>query len=362
MFLLREALPDDLEQLRGLARVLNTLNLPDDSARLEKLLQVSRQSFDQVYRRPRFRDYLFVLEDAQKNQLIGSCLIIAQHGTHERPAVYFDMREEQKFSSTLDKYFIHPVLQLRFDYDGPTEIGGLILDKAYRSHPLKLGRALSFVRFLFIGLHRELFRSRIVAELLPPLNPDGTSELWDCLGKNFTELDYRKADLLSRDNVEFIRSLFPSTPIYTALLPAEVRNIIGVVGPKTQPAKRMLEKIGFSWDRSIDPFDGGPTYAVQTERCAPVIQTRREAYRGALSAREPAQGRALVCRETTEGRAPDGSLQPRFVATLCDYQLLDEGPESGLKLRLAGAEDKDLGALKAFRALKLGDELGFLPL
>ncbi|QDG51954.1 arginine N-succinyltransferase [Persicimonas caeni] len=320
MFLLREVIPTDLEQLRDLARRLNTLNLPNDSARLQKLVDVSRGSFGGVYREAKFRDYLFVLEDLAEDRLIGSCLIIAQHGTYERPAVYFNVREEQKYSTTLDKHFVHQVLQLTFNYDGPTEIGGLILHPDYRGHQLKLGKLLSFVRFLFIGLHRDLFRDRIVAELLPPLNPDGTSDLWDCLGQNFTHLDYRTADLLSRDNVEFIRSLFPSTPIYTSLLPEHVRDLIGVVGKRTRPAKRMLEGIGFRWDHSIDPFDGGPTYAVEANRCEPVTRTKRVAFAGEFGEDERADGRALVSVE-------DESREARFMASLCEYREVDGGVE-----------------------------------
>ncbi len=341
MFLLREVIPSDLEQIRALARRLNTLNLPNDSARLQKLIDVSRGSFGGVYREAKFRDYLFVMEDVEHERLVGSCLIIAQHGTYERPAVYFNVREEQKYATTLDKHFIHQVLQLSFNYDGPTEIGGLILHPEYRGHPLKLGKLLSFVRFLFIGMHRDLFRDRIVAELLPPLNPDGTSDLWDCLGRNFTGLDYRTADLLSRDNVEFIRSLFPSTPIYTALLPEHVRGLIGVVGKQTRPARKMLEGIGFKWDHSIDPFDGGPTFAVEAERCPPVVGTRRESFVGELAADAPADGRALVAVENR-------SREARFMATLCDYRRVDAGVElrSPLLERLGPVDEVGLMALE----------------
>lgn len=353
MFLLREALPSDLDQLQGLARTLNTLNLPDDSARLKRLVDISRESFDETYRKPQFRDYLFVLEDVAQKRLIGSCLIIAQHGTHERPAVYYDVHDEQKYSSTLDKLIVHRVLQLRFDYDGPTEIGGLILAPDYRSHPLKLGRILSFVRFLFIGMHRERFRDEVVAELLPPLNDDGTSDLWDCLGRNFTDLNYREADLLSRDNVEFIRNLFPNKPIYTALLPENVRSIIGVVGKKTVPARRMLEKIGFSWDNSIDPFDGGPTFSVKTDECAPISDTRRIAYLGPIGAGKIMDGQALVALDTT-GIPHDGDeLVPRFQAVFCDYRRVDGNEDAGVELNLPD--------LPGFAELVVGDEVGFLP-
>src|SRR3546814_4797926 len=59
----------------------------------------------------------------------------------------------------------------------------LFRSPAYRGAPGRLGKQLSFVRFLFIGRHPTWFRDRVLAELLPPLMTDGrrseehTSEL-----------------------------------------------------------------------------------------------------------------------------------------------------------------------------------------
>src|SRR5690606_6435857 len=113
------------------------------------------------------------------------------------------------------------------------------------------------------------------AELLPPLNADGTSELWNSLGANFTGLDYTTADKLSRQNIEFIRSLFPQTPIYTTLLLEHVRALIGQVGPPTKPVEKMLKSIGFHADLSIDPFDGGPTFSVAMDQCELIKRIQR---------------------------------------------------------------------------------------
>jgi arginine N-succinyltransferase len=41
--------------------------------------------------------------------------------------------------------------------------------------------------------------------------------------------------------------------------------MIGVVGPETRGVERMLAKIGFSYARRIDPFDGGPHYVAKTD-------------------------------------------------------------------------------------------------
>ena len=65
------------------------------------------------------------------------------------------------------------------------------------------------MRFLFIAMHRTDFRDEVLAELLPPLEPDGTSHLWEALGRHFTGLSYREADRLCKRNKEFIRGPVP---------------------------------------------------------------------------------------------------------------------------------------------------------
>ena len=103
-------------------------------------------------------------------------------------------------------------------------------------------------------------RERLIAELLPPLLPDGRSLLWEAIGKKFTGLEYPEADKLSRQNKEFIKELFPSSDLYASLFPARVQKMIGEVGPRTVGVRRMLERIGFRYVSHIDPFDGGPHY------------------------------------------------------------------------------------------------------
>ena len=123
------------------------------------------------------------------------------------------------------------MLRIGYNYKGLTEIGGLVVRPEFRRHPERLGRLLMSVRFLYIARHRDAFRDEVLSELMPPLEPDGTSLLWESLGRQFTGLSYQEADRLSQDNKEFIRALFPQDPLYASLLPAHVQERIGEVGP-----------------------------------------------------------------------------------------------------------------------------------
>ena len=318
------------------------MNLPADRKVLRALIKYSRASFGHKFEDPYDREYIFVLRDLDADRVIGTCMIIAQHGSYDRPSVYFNVREEQKYSATISKHLRHQILQLTLNFDGPTEIGGLILHPDYRGHPLKLGKLLAFVRFLYIGMHPKYFRDELVAELLPPLRDDGTSDLWDALGRNFTGLDYMTADKMSRQNIEFIQNLFPFTPIYTALLPDQVANQIGRVGYPTKPVKRMLESIGCRWDRSIDPFDGGPTFRVHTSQCEALRRVSWETFAGPLEPEkvEP-DGIAMIGFEYE-------SKLVRFRATYGQYRRTDDG----IRFYSEGVD---------MLRMKPGDTFAFLP-
>jgi arginine N-succinyltransferase len=260
MLLLRDAQKSDLPGLKRLAAELNTVNLPNNLEELAELVEKSAKSFSGRIRNPLEREYLFVLEDTRKGKVIGTSLIIAQHGTYDAPHTYYQVGEREHYSATLDRHFRHKILSIGYNYEGPTEIGGLVVDRPYRGDPEKPGKQLSYVRFLYIAMHRSLFRDKVLAELLPPLLPDGRSLLWEFIGKKFTGLTYQEADRLSRQNKEFIKELFPASEIYASLFPDRTQRVIGEVGSESRAVQRMLERIGFRYVDRIDPFDGGPHY------------------------------------------------------------------------------------------------------
>lgn len=260
MLLLRDAQRSDLSSLARLAKVLNTVNLPYDERALARIIERSVRSFSGRLRDPLARHYVFVAEEPRTGRIVGTSMVIAQHGTRESPCTFFDVSEREHYSSSLDRHFRHPVLSIGYHFDGPTEIGGLVVDPALRGGAEKPGKQLAFVRFLYMAMHPDRFRATVLAELMPPLGRDGRSLFWEAFGRRFTDLDYQTADKLSRENKEFIQQLFPPVDVYATLFPERVRKLLGSVAPETEPIRHLLEQVGFSYVSRIDPFDGGPHY------------------------------------------------------------------------------------------------------
>lgn len=272
-FLVRSARREDVSSLVDLTKQFSLLNLPADKRIISEKIEKSEASFRGDLEKSE-AEYLFVLEDREEDLVVGSSLIMAKHGTEKVPHSYFKVFKVNHFSEDLGFGFIHQVLKFHLDYDGPSEIGGLLVDKLYRRRPEKLGRQISLSRFNFIGMNRDRFEDRILCELTPPLTEDGRSEFWEALGRRFTGLPYQEADLLSQTHKEFIESLFPQENIYLCLLDAKARAVLGRVGDSTRPAQHLLESIGFKYIDEVDPFDGGPHFACRTEEIEPIKQGR----------------------------------------------------------------------------------------
>jgi arginine N-succinyltransferase len=316
---IRGAVPEDEDQLLDVAHHLDTVNLPAEREEIKGILDQAHKSFTGAIKDPKRRQYVFVLVDTAKQIILGTSMIIAQLGRRDAPYIYVDVFDEERYSATLDKHFKHVVLKIGYSYNGPTEIGGLILRPEYRKVPERLGTFISYVRFLYMKMHRSLFRDEVLAELLPPLEPDGTSHLWDALGRNFCDMTYAEADLLSKKNKEFIKSLFPEGHIYATLLPKQAQDVIGKVGSQTRGVERMLRRIGFRYAERVDPFDGGPHFTAPTDEISLVQRAHRARVTRVLDAKQAPKARALVAVEV--------DAEPYFRCVLAPWS--PEGDDAG---------------------------------
>src|SRR5262249_53526251 len=159
--------------------------------------------------------------------VVGTSQIIARMGGPGQPNVSLQLAKVNKWSQSLQIGVTHTVAKLYLDESGPTEIGGLILQPSLRGHKLKLGRLMSVVRFHFMGLHRELFSGKVLAELMGVISEHGENPFWDHLTRAFINLTFDEADRFCQTSKEFILALFPQEDIYLSLLPPDARAVVG---------------------------------------------------------------------------------------------------------------------------------------
>ncbi len=271
MFIIRPAKPKDLPTLLKLARMVHFINLPADNDLLTSKVRKSLSSFASKAKSERERQFMFVLEDTETENVVGTSAVISCISWPGFPHVFLKRGRREFVSKDLATGQVHTTLQFGTDESGPSEMGGLILAPGYRGHKEKLGALLSTVRFHFIGLHRAWFAKRVIAEMMGAVTPDSHTLLWEYLGRRFINLSYKEADLFSARSKEFMVSLFPREEIFASLLPPEARNLIGRVGEETEPALALLQKQGFRDTGHVDPFDGGP-YVEADRDSIPLVQ------------------------------------------------------------------------------------------
>src|SRR5579859_605559 len=176
-FRLRAARPEDVDALFRLAKTTHMLNLPADREDLSHRVAASTDSFAGKWPKkdPRRGEYVFVLEELggaggapPAGEVLGTSAIIGQHGTRIAPHIAFEVGTEERYSPTLDLRKVHQTLHLVHAFEGPTEIGGLLLDPAHRQtvtdSGIRLGTQVSFVRFLYMALHPDRFQPVVMAE------------------------------------------------------------------------------------------------------------------------------------------------------------------------------------------------------
>jgi arginine N-succinyltransferase len=322
--IIRQARRSDHQALLRLARELDSINLPTDTRELGKALKRCEASF-----RGKIRDraealYIFCAELAASRRVVGASLVIGKHGTPLSPHYYLEMDGDERYSRTLAKMFRHTYLRLRYSMDGPTEVGGLIVTRAMRHKPVRIGKALSWVRFLYIGKHSNRFEDRVIAEMMPPMLGNHRNLFWDHFGRPVTGLSFREADRLSTHDKEFIHALFPDSPLYTFLLPKDVREALGAVGEESLGAVRLLEQAGMKFVNHIDPFDGGPYYEGVVAELTAVKERHAFLIRAGKPAAESARS-YLIAREDERGfRAvrADAIAEGRFLVAAADTMKL----------------------------------------
>ncbi|MFI4882014.1 MAG: arginine N-succinyltransferase [Phycisphaerales bacterium JB064] len=324
MHIIRRAKIEDVDTLLKLSKMVHFINLPPDREIITEKILRSRDCFKHVGRGEPLEDepkggrgrsgageglkktlseselFVFVLEDTETGAVLGSSQLVSAMGGPGNPNVGFKITERRFFSESLHTGMTHTVATLHLDESSPTEIGGLILQPAYRAHKARLGRLLSFVRFHFMGLYRQHFADHVLAEMMAPISDAGDNQFWDALGRRFINLSYDEADRFCQYSREFMFTMLPREDIYLTLLPPKARQGVGQVGKDTVPARKMLEKLGFRYQGVIDPFDGGPHLQAITDDI-PLVRTTRTVKLGKAAAPSVCKGLAILSVLDSEG-------------------------------------------------------------
>jgi len=268
---------NDLDAFEQFANTMSigVTSLPKDRDLLIEKIDRSNDAFLLDRQHPHGDLYLFVLEDVETKELIGTSGIKAMTGVFE-PSYFYHLDFDRIKSDLPHVPESQPILRTISYENGPTEICGLYLLPEKREG--KLGKLLSYSRFLFIGAHPKRFGQMLIATMRGFIDENGQSPFWTQVGQHFFDVDFKTALNLFIYSRKFIPNILPSYPLYVSLLPKMIQELLGKTHPNTEPALRMLYEEGFSFANEIDIFDGGPKIAAFTHE----IKTIREAGQGII--------------------------------------------------------------------------------
>jgi arginine N-succinyltransferase len=275
-FRVRPATGDDFRAIYQMAKLTGGgfTNLPADRGTLVAKLTRSDGSFSRKEDQQEGDLYVFVLEDPKAKIIRGTCQVFGQVGVVQ-PFYSYHVSTLTQTSPELGKTFRNQMLSLTTDLEGSSEVGGLFLHPELRAGGW--GALLARSRYLFMKLHRGRFGPRTLAELRGVMDEAGNCPFWDGLAGRFFGMSFPEADEFNAvHGTRFIADLMPKTPIYVGLLAESAQAVIGQPHPTGRAALRMLEEEGFTYDRYVDVFDGGPTVTAPTDHIRTVRESASE--------------------------------------------------------------------------------------
>ena len=248
-------------------------SLPVNEQLLQQRISLAEESFSKEVSQAGNEGYLFVMEDTETGDVVGTSGIEAAVGLDDA-FYHYHLGKVVHSSRELNIYNTVETLSLCNDYTGASEICTLFLSDSHRKN--NNGRFLSRFRFLFIAEHKERFSDTIIAEMRGVSDNEGRSPFWNWLEEHFFSMDFPTADYLTGiGKKEFIAELMPKYPIYVNLLSKEAQEVIDKVHPQTVPALRLLEAEGFARRGYVDIFDAGPTVESNVNNIRSVSQSKR---------------------------------------------------------------------------------------
>lgn len=248
-------------------------SLPVNEELLVSRINRATQSFHTKVENVADESYLFVMEDTETGEVVGTSGIEAAVGLNDA-FYHYHVSKVVHSSRELNVYNNIEILVLNNDYTGTSELCTLYLSEKYRVN--NNGRFLSKCRLLFMAEHPHRFNSTVIAEMRGVSDNNGNSPFWQWLEEHFFSLDFPTADYLTGiGKKSFIAELMPKYPIYVSLLSKDAQAVIGKVHSQTVPALRLLENEGFANRGYVDIFDGGPTVEAELKSIKTVRNSNR---------------------------------------------------------------------------------------
>jgi arginine N-succinyltransferase len=312
MIIVRPIQQNDLSALHRIAAESGHgfTSLPVNEQLLQQRISHAENSFAKAVTEPGNEGYLFVMEDTDTGEIVGTSGIEAAVGLDDA-FYHYHLGKVVHSSRELNIYNTVETLSLCNDYTGASEICTLFLSESHRKN--NNGRFLSRFRFLFIAEHKQRFSETIIAEMRGVSDEQGRSPFWDWLEEHFFSMDFPTADYLTGiGKKEFIAELMPKHPIYVNLLSKEAQAVINQVHQKTVPAVRVLEAEGFSRRGYVDIFDGGPTVEANINNIRAINHSHRcQVIIGEVQSTD----NYIICNSKTEGfRAAQTTVSLRETA------------------------------------------------
>ncbi len=306
MKIIRPVQKRDLQGLTDLASTmsLGVTSLSKKKAHLKVKIARSIAAFEEIGKKKITPEiFLFVLEDLETGEILGSSQIISKSGVNIDHYFYQIVHEPfQKKEAHLNPTQVTLLKPTKLK-GGPSKLAGLYL------HPLArktgFGRILSFCRFHLIADFPRSFSPSVIAVMRGVIRKDLSSPFWDAVGSHFCKRSFQDAIEKDAETPEFHYNVVPDYPIYVNLLPKKAQEVVARTHPNTRAAAHLLMKNGFVDSGMVDLFDGGPIliakkediHLIQNSRVVKVdaIQPRIVARQQWMASTTSADHRTTIC-------------------------------------------------------------------